>query len=793
MPKLFDFQAESMPSWWDGNYQMPWSKENLELIAQDGASQVVIVPTVYMDSLTSTKVYRDNNDPGGISVGTETYPGTDDLINFEGSRTESDASIRVAIERAKALGLEIIFKLHVNIQNEDWNALIGPPKKNADGTPLTEPQKKAWADAWFASYKEAVVHYAKLAQEHGATAFAIGNECESMTGSQYREYWVDIIEAVREVYDGQLTYAATWTEALNVSFWDKLDYMGANPYISFTQDNKNPSLQQLIDGWTKPSEIWGVKTPIEDRFGENISAIDALKRIAEQYGKKLIFTEVGFRSLDGSNATPWMWGNGDIDELEQLNMHKAFYKIITDRVDEGWLGGYWHWNYDAGMDVSDPAPDDGFNTHGKRADALIEQYFKDPRSIVGRSLSGTAADDTITGGFNHDTLAGGAGNDLLRGGAGADIFIYAGGDGADIISDFNFGQGDKIALMNTGTLTFADLQISTTTGGYVVSFAAGGSLTILTSETLSADWFAFNGTGQPGPSTRPSSGDDHVTGTTKGNTIDALEGNDVIDGLAGNDKLTGNAGDDTIDGGLGNDALYGGVGEDFIDGGTGTDRIYGSAGYDILYGGAGNDQIRGEDDDDMLYGDVGNDLIRGGNGADFIDGGEGTDKLYGDAGNDRIDGGKGNDLIQGGSGADRIDGDDGDDKIYGGNGNDVLDGWFGKDQIWGGAGNDVLGAGAGNDKLWGGTGSDRFVFNEGTGSDIVYDFKVKQNEMLLIRHNINQTGIVDFDTLKPHMKQVGKNVVMELGKYEWVEGPDVLTIVNVQLKDLKEEHFYFYW
>ena len=774
MPKLFDFQAESMPSWWDGNYRMPWSKENLELIAQDGASQVVIVPTVYMDSLTSTRVYRDNSDPGGHN--TDNAP-----------RTESDGSIRVAIQEAKALGLEIIFKLHVNIQNEEWNALIGPP---AGSTPA---QAKVWADAWFASYKEAVVHYAKLAQEEGATAFAIGNECESMTGSQYREYWVDIIEAVRGVYDGQLTYAATWTEALNVSFWDKLDYMGANPYISFTQDNPNPSLQQLLDGWTKPSEVWGVKTPIVERFGENISAIDALKRIAELYDKKLIFTEVGFRSLDGSNATPWMWGNGRIDELEQLNMHKAFYKILTDRVDEGWIGGYWHWNYDAGMDVSNPSPDDGFNTHGKRADALIEQYFKDPKSIIGRSLVGMAGGEVLKGGFNHDTLAGGRGDDTLQGGAGSDVFVYASGDGADTISGFKGSEGDKISLMNTGATSFADLHLSAVADSRVVPFLSGGSLTIMTREDLSADWFAFNGTGQPGPSTKPTSGDDEITGTSKANTIDALAGHDVINGLAGNDRLSGNVGDDTIDGGTGNDALYAGSGEDFVDGGDGSDRIYGAVGYDILYGGAGNDQIRGEDDNDMLYGDGGNDLLRGGNAYDLLDGGSGQDKLYGDAGDDQIVGGTGNDLIQGGDGADRIDGEDGDDKLYGGNGNDVLDGWFGKDQIWGGAGNDVLGAGAGNDKLWGGTGSDRFVFNERTGSDIVYDFKVKQNEMLLIRHNINKTGIVDFNSLKPHMTQVGKNVVIELGKYEWVEGPDVLTVMNVRLKDLKEDHFYFYW
>src|SRR4051812_7747165 len=113
MAKLFDFQAESMPSWWDGNYTMPWSQAVLSEMQKDGASQVVLVPTVYMDSLNSTTVYRDNNEPGGHNV--------DDA-----PRTESDASIKAAIANAKSKGLEVIFKLHVNMQNDDWNALIGP-------------------------------------------------------------------------------------------------------------------------------------------------------------------------------------------------------------------------------------------------------------------------------------------------------------------------------------------------------------------------------------------------------------------------------------------------------------------------------------------------------------------------------------------------------------------------------------------------------------------------------------------------------------------------------------------
>ncbi|WP_230530962.1 glycoside hydrolase family 113 [Microvirga roseola] len=759
MPSLFDFQAESLPSWWDGNYRMPWTQANLDLIQGDGASQVVIVPTVYMDSLSSTRVYRDNSDPGGYN--------TDDA-----PRTESDGSIREAISQAKARGLEVIFKLHVNIQNADWNALIGPPN-HPDGSPPTEAEWMEFGDAWFASYKESVLHYARLAKEQGVTAFAIGNECESMTHPRFTEHWKDIIKAIREEvgYTDKLTYAATWTEALHVGFWDALDYVGANPYISFT-DSPNPTVQQLIDAWTKPSQFGHVSQPIVDRFGENISAIEELQRIAEQAGKKLIFTETGFRSLDGSNYDPWTWRSGRVDEVEQVRMFEAFYKIITDRANEGWVGGYWLWNYDAGQLPADPSPDDGYYTHGKLADDLVEQYFKNPTSIKGRNLVGTVAAEVILGGFNHDTLTGGAG---------ADVFVYAGGDDADIVADFDASQGDRIRLNDTGAEDFDDLTITAIEGGYRIAFADGGSLTVLTAATPAAEWFVFNGQGDTGPSTSPSPGDDEITGTDRANTIRALEGSDTISGLGGNDRLYGDAGDDIVDGGAGNNGIYGG------------DRLYGGAGSDILLGGLGNDQVRGEEGDDMLYGDEGNDIVRGGNGYDLLDGGEGNDRLYGDADDDQITGGEGDDLLQGGAGDDMIEGENGSDKLYGGSGKDVVLGWFGDDQIWGGAGDDVLDPGAGNDRLWGGSGADRYVFNSDMGQDIVQDFKVYQNEMLLIRHNINHSGIVDFETLKPHMKQVGKNVVMDLGTGEWLKGDNPLTLLNVRLKDLKADHFYFYY
>lgn len=61
------------------------------------------------------------------------------------------------------------------------------------------------------------------------------------------------------------------------------------------------------------------------------------------------------------------------------------------------------------------------------------------------TLLGNDGDDTLTAGGGDDSLVGGDGDDRLTGGGGDDIFVYAPGDGADTITDFNTG--------NTGTLS----------------------------------------------------------------------------------------------------------------------------------------------------------------------------------------------------------------------------------------------------------------------------------------------------------------------------------------------------
>ena len=63
-------------------------------------------------------------------------------------------------------------------------------------------------------------------------------------------------------------------------------------------------------------------------------------------------------------------------------------------------------------------------------------------------LWGGAGNDTLDGGADDDTINGGAGDDELSGGDGNDTFVFAPGDGNDIIEDFT--SGDMINLKAFG-------------------------------------------------------------------------------------------------------------------------------------------------------------------------------------------------------------------------------------------------------------------------------------------------------------------------------------------------------
>ena len=244
---------------------------------------------------------------------------------------------------------------------------------------------------------------------------------------------------------------------------------------------------------------------------------------------------------------------------------------------------------------------------------------------------------------------------------------------------------------------------------------------------------------------------------------------DILDGAGSDDTIFGRGGDDIIIGRNGWDDLRGGDDDDIVRGGDGNDLLSGDAGRDTLRGGAGDDVLDGGDggvegDEQILAGDRGNDVIQGGDGVDVIRGGADDDEGRGGGGNDRVVGDRGNDLLFG---------EDGDDVVLGALGDDIINGGEGADRLIGGGLNAQGGLSFG--------GADVFVFEEGTGRDVVLDFE-DGTDLL----DVSDYGFTDVQPLVDGATVAASGgIVVDLG------GGDAILLRGLALNQLDEADFIF--
>lgn len=102
------------------------------------------------------------------------------------------------------------------------------------------------------------------------------------------------------------------------------------------------------------------------------------------------------------------------------------------------------------------------------------------------TVNGNAGDDRVRGGDGQDIITGGTGNDDLWGNSDPDIFVFATGDGADKIHDFETGL-DQIDLSAHGIANFATLIASASDVGLDTVIDLGGGDSILIEDTSASD------------------------------------------------------------------------------------------------------------------------------------------------------------------------------------------------------------------------------------------------------------------------------------------------------------------
>lgn len=292
----------------------------LQQLARTGANSVTFTVTWYTSNVYSTDIFRTG-------------------------ATASDAALIYAMQQAQSLGLMVMLKPHLDSQQGQWRAYINPSD----------------ADQWFSNYTAFLDHYADIGNQYHAVLLCVGAELISMsTNTAYESKWRALIAHERARFGGLLTYSGNWgagdgafqEEFTRIPFWDALDYLGISAYFYLAITN-TPTVASLNASWA----TWKAHL---------------IAPFQQKWGKPLLFTEGGYRSLDGAAQHPWdASSSGPSDQGEQADCYEALFESWGN---VSWFAGamVWFWSPNANADPNDT----DYEVQNKAAYNTVSAWFK---------------------------------------------------------------------------------------------------------------------------------------------------------------------------------------------------------------------------------------------------------------------------------------------------------------------------------------------------------------------------------------------------------------------------------
>jgi hypothetical protein len=238
---------------------------------------------------------------------------------------ESDEGMENLARLAHARGMKVFLKPQLWVRG-------GSPTK----IDFRDPAERA---EWFAQYEEFIDHYANLATRIHADLFAVGVELAGL--SRYNAEWRKIIAGVRRIYPGPLVYAANFgRDFQDVEFWDDLDYIGLDEYYPLPTDLSTKALVRRV------------------------------KRVELEYRKPVLFTEVGFPSLEDAQRAPWNDSPRAISLEDQARCYQAIFQAFYTKP---WFAGMYWWK--VGTSGRGGPGDGSFTPWGKPAMKVLRKWY----------------------------------------------------------------------------------------------------------------------------------------------------------------------------------------------------------------------------------------------------------------------------------------------------------------------------------------------------------------------------------------------------------------------------------
>lgn len=305
-----------MVEWGSHAFGKARTERMLRRIRRDLRADAVTIPVVW-----------SQRDTEAVGVG----PGRD---------TARTARLRSAMRAARRRGLRVVLRPYVDVRGGAWRGHIKPHD----------------VERWFASYRNFVLRFARLAREEKASGFIVGSELKTMSGYEVR--WRGLVRQVRRSFRGWIAYQANWDEVEAVTWWDAVDAISVSAYHPLAREAD----------WTGASLEAGWRHYVGGG-GQVRTWFDDLRNLVATYRRPLLFGEVGYVP-DRSNAMrPWsLTAATAIDGAAQAQAYEA---MLRTWFRQPWFRGLHPWY----LSPERPEPQAGDHRLTKDAERVLRRWY----------------------------------------------------------------------------------------------------------------------------------------------------------------------------------------------------------------------------------------------------------------------------------------------------------------------------------------------------------------------------------------------------------------------------------
>ncbi len=274
-----------------------------------------------------------------VGQATVNYNRSGNSYQWWGERPEGT---RKTIQLAKRNGLKVLLKPQLYVPGE-WPGAIDFDR-SAD-----------WKQ-WEKEYETFILFFAQMASEEEVDLFCIGTEFK-LALQKRPAFWINLVDKIKAIYCGPLTYAANWDEYQNVPlrFWRKLDYAGIDAYFPLV-DKATPTVSELRRAWLPKRQ--------------------QIRQFYRRVGRPIVFTDYGYLSVDGCAGKNWLVEKAvkglPVNERAQANALEAIFQTFWE--EPYWMGSFlWKWFPNRQGESSYPERD--YSPQDKIGEQTLAKWF----------------------------------------------------------------------------------------------------------------------------------------------------------------------------------------------------------------------------------------------------------------------------------------------------------------------------------------------------------------------------------------------------------------------------------